>query len=151
MTQDEFVLKVMTRENAPAEMRQFMEDEGINIGVSVWDNQCGFMIDQEITYMYPGLTELGLDEMTEGDMVYHGELNCLELVNRLREMGFNVVIEGDENNINNPRPAARPAPAPDQPKSKAQLEQDMAYAIKVENYEKCSEIRDEIKRRFGEG
>jgi hypothetical protein len=62
---------------------------GANLNVSAWKN--GYMMDTEITHKYRELIKLGLEEDSECDMSYYGDLTKDEMIDKLNNMGFNAI------------------------------------------------------------
>lgn len=166
MEQNEFILKVQLVENLEEDIKETFGD--FNISITAWDISGQFMIDQHITFYYPQLMQLGIEEECEGDMVYGGELSIDELIRALSEWGF--IIEGSEAHaklLNGEVIETKITPLQDEDyevfekeeefkvhesteRLIAQLEKNLQRAITEENFEEAAEIRDEIKFLKGE-
>lgn len=92
MKKDNVLLKV-------SNTLDFLSDEGseANMSVTAWNKKEGYMLDEHIIEKFP---ELGtkfdlyseLEEVCEGDLLYHGDMTIDEMVETLRGLGFEVEI-----------------------------------------------------------
>ena len=60
--------------------------------VQVFDRNGKYMVDLHFCDLFQELENVNLVDTSEGAMEYDGRLNADELVNKLRQMGFNAVI-----------------------------------------------------------
>lgn len=161
MEQNEFILKVQLVENLEENIKESFGD--FNISITAWDIAGQFMIDQHITFHYPQLMQLGIEEECEGDMVYGGKLSIDELIRVLSDWGF--IIEGSEAHVkllNGEVIETKIKPLQNKDYEAfekeeefkvhesterliAQLEKNLQKAIAEENFEEAAKIRDEIK------
>jgi len=166
MEQNEFILKLQLITDFKEEIQEAFED--FNISITAWDINGQFMIDQHITYWYPQLIQMGIEELQEGDMCYGGELSIDELKKALIEWGF--IVEGSDKHmkiLSGEKIETKIKPfsnedyeAHEQEENFkvhesterliAQLEKNLQRAIKEENFEEAAQIRDEIKFLKGE-
>lgn len=167
MEQNEFILRILLTDSLDFEIPDDVKED-YQISISAWDIGGQFMIDQHITFYYPQLMQLGIEEECEGDMVYGGELSIDELTKTLSEWGF--IIEGSETHakvLNGEVVETKIKPIQDEDYEAfekeeefkvhesterliAQLEKNLQRAITEENFEEAAEIRDEIKFLKGE-
>jgi hypothetical protein len=167
MEQNEFILRILLTDSLDFEIPDDVKEE-YQISISAWDIGGQFMIDQQITFHYPQLMQMGIEELCEGDMYYGGELSIDELTKTLSEWGF--VIEGSEAHaklLNGEVIETKIKPIQDEDYEAfekeeefkvhesterliAQLEKNLQRAIAEENFEEAAEIRDEIKFLKGE-
>jgi hypothetical protein len=166
MEQNEFILKVQLVE----ELEDYIQEDfgDAKISITAWDVDGQFMIDQHITYWYPQLIQMGIEELQEGDMCYGGEMPIDELTKALDEWGF--IIEGSDKHakvLRSEKIETKIKPFSDEDYEAheqeedfkvhesterliAQLEKNLQRAIKEENFEEAAQIRDEIKFLKGE-
>jgi len=166
MEQNEFILKVQLVE----ELEDYIQEDfgDAKISITAWDVDGQFMIDQHITYWYPQLIQMGIEELQEGDMCYGGEMTIDELTKTLDEWGF--IIEGSDKHVKvlgGEKIKIKIKPFSDEDYEAheqeenfkvhesterliAQLEKNLQRAIKEENFEEAAQIRDEIKFLKGE-
>lgn len=132
---DEFILKVCNVSDLEYTHRKSVEDYGFTLSISAWLPNEPFMVEQYITSFYPDLEDMGIEELSEGDMYYYGSLNRRQMVNRLSSLGFIVeeVIDRDvfSTGLDND--------------TIVELEAKLARAISLEDYENATIIRDKIK------
>jgi len=167
MEQNEFILRVESIENISNRDTEFLSDD-YSLGISAWDIGMNFMIDQHITYWYPQLIEIGIEEVCEGDMYYGGPMSISEIINTLEDWGF--IVEGTEKHANllkgeNIETKIKPFSEEDYETHNkeenfkvhksteiliTQLEKNLQRAIKEEAFEEAAQIRDEIKFLKGE-
>jgi hypothetical protein len=70
---------------------EWLEDAGFKLSITGWWKGKGYMIDQHMTEKFPELETIeGLEELAESDMYYDGDKTKEEIINILREMGFEV-------------------------------------------------------------
>lgn len=75
---------------SPAKITGFVADEP-KFEVTAWDIRHDHMIDEHVTEEFEELYDLGLDEESEGYMVYYGELSMDELMYKLNDLGFSTI------------------------------------------------------------
>jgi hypothetical protein len=166
MEQNEFILRVQLVE----ELEDYIQEDfgDAKISITAWDVDSQFMIDQHITYWYPQLIQMGIEELCEGDMCYGGEMPIDELTKALDEWGF--IVEGSDKHVRvlgGEKIETKIKPFSDEDYETynqeenfkihesterliAQLERNLQRAINEESFEEAAQIRDEIKFLKGE-
>ena len=61
--------------------------------IQVYDKNGKYVVDIHFCDMFPELEDVNLCDMAEGAMEYDGRLDANELVDKLKQMGFNAEIQ----------------------------------------------------------
>ncbi len=90
----EITMKVADTSTSQEEWQQYMAQDGVTLLVSAWYTNAQYMVDSELSFIYPELEEIeGLYDLQEGCMEYSGPLTAQQMVDELIRLGFNAVIE----------------------------------------------------------
>lgn len=152
MRQNEFILKVHILTKKDIDKYYFFELDGFSLLVTAWDIKGQFMLEENVTELYPQLKLLGINEMNKGEMYYKGPMDkeALEIV--LHNWGFILVDSEEHHKV----VAGLEVECKIKPKHEIidsqknyrieQLELDLNEAVKKEDFESAVIIRDEITK-----
>lgn len=86
MKKDKYVLEVDDFSISTEDWKQEMyQEEGINIGIIIWDIKHGYMCDRDIPDVFPELEELDLGEVQMDDNGFLGLISDLS-VNKIKKI-----------------------------------------------------------------
>lgn len=86
LSKDEFILKVLDMDNFESYSNNNYTE------IEVYEKTGKYLIDVHFSDMaFPELKKLNLEDLGEGVMEYSGKLNTQQLIDKLKEMGFNAV------------------------------------------------------------
>jgi hypothetical protein len=94
----DFILVVNDYSKATQEWMIESYEDGIFLGVEAWegDKPGSCMIDSQIAIYFPELEEIGLQDEMEGIMSYYeDDITADEMVKKLTDLGFNVMLNID--------------------------------------------------------
>jgi hypothetical protein len=87
-------------EHGPEEWMKESFEDGIILGVTAYHTDAtkadtkGYMVDQHIGEIFEELSEIGLEDETEGFMSYYdSDITAEEMVTKLTELGFVATID----------------------------------------------------------
>lgn len=61
------------------------------IEIDVYEKSGRYIIDDNFSDIFTELRSIGIDDISEGSMVYNGKLDFINLISKLKSMGFNVI------------------------------------------------------------
>jgi hypothetical protein len=148
--QNEFILKIMPISNGPKDITNYLTPNYHTI-IEVKDLSGKFVIEEEITKIFPQLKQVGIEDVEKGYMIYGGTLDIKKLEYLLDKWGF-VINESSKHHI-----LCNGGKVYETIKNIEQLKEEnklieikslkkrLKEAVEYENYELAATIRDEIK------